>query len=321
VTRLEIEMKSLMTLMLALAVTAPAFSETMLYQSANSLSDQKITLSKWGSGIITEAHETSYTGDESIRISTNNLFQGGIIFFGSPTSLAPEYSDKNDLLRLTFKIDDGAATGSGGGVPKGGGGAGAAGQIGGGGAGNGQTISGASKGGSAAAKMKPADLTTLRLVITTSDGLKSETYLPASSRNSSKGWRQIGIPLQAISGFDRTNKTISSIAISGNSTGTFWVGDIRTVVDTSPITGEVSQTDFNLATGDEIALAADGDGGASLLKYTWSFDGSHPDEQDAAGPVIRHKFRKPGDYTITLTISDYFGLKAPFKTQVHVKVN
>ncbi len=42
---------------------------------------------------------------------------------------------------------------------------------------------------------------------------------------------------------------------------------------------------------------------------------------DAEGQIVKRKFRVPGEYTITLTISDAFGLKQPFQTTIKVTVN
>ncbi len=162
---------------------------------------------------------------------------------------------------------------------------------------------------------------TLRLVITTTDGLKSETYVPATVNAGSNGWRQLGIPLQAITGFSRTNKVIKSVAVGGDTTTSIWLGDVRTIVDSTPITADTNVHDLNLAEGDEVTLSASGYAGASMLKYEWYFDKDTSGLPDATGQVIKHKFSKPDTYTITVVVSDYFGLKQPYKTTITAKVN
>jgi hypothetical protein len=96
---------------------------------------------------------------------------------------------------------------------------------------------------------------------------------------------------------------------------------MRVVNDTTPIRGDVNQTNLNLALGDEIEFIAHGMGGSSVLKYTWDFDSADGIQVDAEGQVIKRKFRKPGDYTITLTVTDAYGLKAPYSTTIKAKVN
>ncbi len=271
--------------------------------------------------------------------------RGGKIDLGTDADLSKEFSDKNDLLRITFKAAESSSSmgagkgGGGGGAPNlGGGSSPKFGQQGGpaGGGQQGGPAGGGRKGGGAGgagigpggsggpgggANTPPALLKSIRLVITTTDGLKSEVYVPADVRPDTNGWRQVGVPLQAITGFDRTNKIIHEIAVSTDITTTIWVGDIRTIVDTTPITGQSNQGDLNLAEGDEVTLSANGFGGASMLKYEWYFDKDTTGLPDAVGQAILHKFRKPDTYTITLVISDYYGLKQPYKTTFTAKVN
>lgn len=166
-------------------------------------------------------------------------------------------------------------------------------------------------------------LTTIRMIVTTTDGKKSEAYVSISTSSSGQdGWRSIAFPLPAITGFDKTNKTIKSIAISGDSLASIFVGEVKMINDTTPIRGEfVGQTTMNLALGDEITLRAYGSGGASVLKYSWDFDNKDGIQVDAEGPVIVRKFRKAGTYVITLTVSDAYGLKTPYTTTITAKVN
>jgi hypothetical protein len=121
---------------------------------------------------------------------------------------------------------------------------------------------------------------------------------------------------------------VKEIAFAGDSSATFYVGDLRVINDTTPITGEGKIDRTNMALGDEATLSAYGYGGSSVLKYEWDFDSDG--QADAEGPSIKHKFRtapsgvtghEGWDQTVTLTISDVYGLKQPYKTQFKVHVN
>lgn len=326
-------MKTLSTLVLAVAAVSSSLADTVLYTPSRTVEDQHISLYPWGSGTIHQTDEMAFEGNESIRVYTRNLFQGGTITFETGLDLAGEFGNKNDLLRLTFKVPEVATTvglgGASGGGPTSAGAAngGGGGLAGGGGRGSRGGLSGGFGGGGLAGQgastpsTPPAKLSTLRLVITTTDGLKSETYLPAQVASGRDGWREIGIPLQSINGFGRTNKTIKSISLAGDAQSYVFIGDLRTIVDTTPITGSVSQTDYNLALGDEVTFSASGDGGASMLKYSWNFGVGGPDAVDAEGQTVKRKFRKPGKYVVTVTISDYYGLKAPYRATINVTVN
>ena len=168
----------------------------------------------------------------------------------------------------------------------------------------------------------PAKFSTMRVIVSTTDGKKSEAYVPISTSSSGeRGWKSVAIPLQSISGFDRTNKMVESIGFSGDVTTTFYVGDLRVVNDSTPLRVDANARTLNLALGDEFVFIANGSGGASILKYTWDFDDKDGIDIDAEGQVVRRKFRKAGTYTITLTVTDFFGLKPPFSTTLTAKVN
>jgi hypothetical protein len=100
-----------------------------------------------------------------------------------------------------------------------------------------------------------------------------------------------------------------------------YVGELRVVNDTTPITGEPNLRTLNLALGDEVAFSASGYGGSTILKYSWDFDDKDGIQEDAVGQSVRHKFRKPGPYTVTLTISDAYGLKKAYTTTIKATVN
>lgn len=360
-----------MALLASIICSSALAQSEVLYRPALDVKDQGITIKSWGSGTISETDETAYEGTHSIRVSTKNYFQGGLIGFGNPIDLSKDYLSKSNLLKLTFKLADsgvlrgggglgggkgglfgggGAGLGGGGRGPGGGPGSGpgfGAGQRGGGGLGGpaggvgppggfgggqrggpggfgGQRGGLGGPGGPGAGGATAPVLKQLRLIISTTDGLKSEVYVPANTNSASdQGWTTVAIPLQAISGLDRTNKVISGIGIAGNTTATFYVGDLRVIDDTTPIRGEtnVPNGELNVALGDEYTLTGTGFGGASILRYTWDFDDKDGIQVDAEGQSVNRRFRKPGNYVITLTISDYYGLKPPYSTTIKVVVN
>jgi hypothetical protein len=310
-------------------------SATILYAPVRVIKDQGISLKGWGAGSAAETDEMAYEGGHSVRVSTRNYFSGGLMTFASGVGLANQFADKNNMLRLTYRVADsstvlgggGGAAGAGGGgkgaggagLPGGGGGA-AAGQGDFGGAGGrGQ---GPGRGGQVGATTAPQKLQHVRIILTTTDGLKSETHIPVSTSGSGdRGWRTVAIPLQAINGFARTNKEVKELAFAGDVTTTFYIGDIRVVNDTTPISGEPNVRNLNLALGDSVDFAANGYGGSSILKYSWDFDDKDGIQEDAVGQFVKRRFRKPGTYTITLTVSDEYGLKKPYSTTITAKVN
>ncbi len=310
-----------------MAVGAFGQASPVLYNPTRSIKDQGISLSGWGSGTASETDETAYEGTTSVRISSRNYFQGGIFELKNPVDVSGQYSNKNNLLRIMFKTADlgtvfsGAGKGPGlaggppskggaGGIPPGFGGPGAPGGFAGGGRPGGST--------------QPAStLDTLRVIVTTTDGKKSEAYVPVTGIVAgSDGWKSVAVPLQAISGLDRTNKIVKEVAISADKTSTFYIGDIRVLNDSTPISGEIQgQTQFNLALGDTVTFVASGSGGSTPVKFDWDFDDRDGIQVDAEGQTVKRRFRVPGTYNVTLTVVDPFGLKAPFSTKAKVVVN
>jgi hypothetical protein len=137
-----------------------------------------------------------------------------------------------------------------------------------------------------------------------------------------RGWGSVSVPLQAIAGLDRTNKQIKSVALAADDTVTFYVGDLRVVTDTTPIRADTDvKGTINIGASETRAFRAFGTGGSSVLKYSWDFDAKDGIQVDAEGPLVQRRFRKPGTYTVTVTVSDYFGLKAPATATFEVKVN
>lgn len=335
-------MRRTMLSIVAAAMSGAAFAQAAIgiFTPGRAIADQGISVMSWGSGSIAETDEVALAGTTSIRVSTRNFFQGGRLLLGNPVDLAKAYADKNSLLLINLMVADTTVTlgGSGGGGGAAGlagaGGPGASSSGPGGGAppggGRGAGISGGEPGGSAgrggaaggaAAAATAAPLRNLRFVITTTDGKKSEAFVPIPGGAQSKAWRRVGIPLQAIAGFGETNKQVKEIALAGDATGTFYVGEMNVISDSTPISGEPNVRELNLALGDEREFWANGHGGASVLRFTWDFDASDGIQVDAIGQVVRRKFRKPGEYVVTLTISDEFGLKEPYTTTIKVVVN
>ena len=175
----------------------------------------------------------------------------------------------------------------------------------------------------------------MRIIINTTDGMKSEAFVPAATTVSvDRGWKQAGIPLQAIKGFDKTNKIVKTISFSGDVSTAFYLGDIRVINDRTPIKAETSFKTAVIGINNELTFSATGYGGSSVLKYTWDFDDADGIQADAEGQVVKYRFRtasndqknpaslRPnGEFTVTLTVSDTYGLKDPYVTTIKVKVN
>jgi hypothetical protein len=320
------------------ALACASAADPILYTPTRSLPDQGIQLSSWGSGSIGEADELAYEGTSSIRISSRNFFQGGIMKFGRPVALGDAFGDRENLLLLTFQVP-GTRTqlgGVGGGPagflgPAGFGGPAGAGGFGGpagaggfGGPAGAPGPGGAGGFGGFSSQAPAGDLPVdeIRLVLTMTDGRKAEVFLKLDSNLvDNRGWRTIGVPLQAISGLGSTNKTVASVAMSLDRPATIYVGDLKILTDSTPVYAEPMIRELNLSFGQEVILYGNGTGGATPLRYTWDFDDADGVGVDAEGQAVRRRFLKPGSYTVTMTVQDIFGLKEQHRSTIKVVVN
>lgn len=388
-----------------LALASVSFGQESVYRSVYTLKDLKIQTRPWGSGTISETDEAAYEGGHSVRITSRNFFQGGILAMDKPVDLSK--TDPKSVLRIAIRTPQarvmtpkpaqgqggagfpfgGPGTPGQGGRGGGGGGAGAgAGDGGGEDGGGGAYLSPGSVGsgfafatntfpgqvgfqqpptqgppgsfpGSFPPGMTPGGqfppgfggfggpqqqapqqtlppMQFLRLIIATTDGKKSETYLPVNQSQPDKaGWKTVGIPLDAINGFSKTNKVVKQVSFAADTLATFYIGGVAMVQDTTPIDGNIyarikgvqnkfsAITFANLALNDTVEFRGAGTAGATILSYEWDFDASDGIQTDAVGQVVKCTFHKPGTYTITLTIKDKYGIKQPVRKTLVVTVN
>jgi hypothetical protein len=309
----------MVTTILAMAVLAQGQS---LY-NGQPLANSGGSVVSWGGGKIEETGEASLAGGRSLKVETNNLFQGGLINFGAAADLSGFASSKKDLLTIGLFVVDFSGVSSasvpatgGGGDAMGGGRGGRGGML----AGGGQRGGIAPGGGTPAAGGSTAipRMENLRLVITTTDGKLSEAMLPVRSAGK---WIQAGIPVSMIPGFAKTNKTIQSIAVSGDAPSYFYVGEIKVATDESPIQGHIHNEALNIGKGTEVVLQGSAEGGATPLVFAWDFNSTDGVQEDAVGPAVRHKFRLPGTFKVTLTVKDVYGIKTPWVGTFDVTVN
>lgn len=317
----------MVTTFLAIAVLSQG---TSLY-NGQPLANSGGSVLSWGGGKAEETNETSLAGGRSLKIETNNMFQGGVLSLGAPSDLSAFASNKRDMLTVGLFVIDfstaGSSAGSSGGDTGGaqggrggamGGRGGAMGTGGAQGGSRGGAFAGGSSGGSGSTTSDVPRMEKLRLVITTTDGKRSEAILPVRSVGR---WTQTGIPVSMIPGFDKTNRTVKSFAIAADAPTYFYVGEIKVAQDDTPIQGQIHNDKLNIGKGTEIVLQGSAEGGATPLTFSWDFNSTDGVQEDAVGQAVRHKFRLPGTFKVTLTVRDVYGLKEPWVGTLDVTVN
>ncbi len=267
--------------------------------------NEGIRLYPYGGGKVSPTNELAIIGQYSLKVETTNAFQGGILEWRQPISLASLSNNKQNLLQISVYVSPTT-----------------------------QTSTPGARTETGAPAQSPKSIENIRLLIRTSDGKLSEAlYSLVSASGTTNRWIRVGIPLQAIPGFLKTNQEISAIAVSGDAPGTFYLGEIRVVTDDTPIQGFLSHRSLVLARGDAVTLWASAEAGYSILVYEWDFDHRDGIQVDATGPVVYHRFRIPSynpdprvgempkPLLVTVTIRDAFGLKPPWQGTIEVVVN
>ena len=292
---------------LAILGQQPNKDQIKIYSSSKPAEAQNLSFRQWGGGFIFESKKFGYAGNRSIGIGSKNYFQGGAMVFSQPLDWTAATQDPAQVLQFTYYLAN----------PK-------------------VIITKTAKNKVIHAAtheqydfQKQVRTSThpkvkqLRLIMATTDGKKSEFYIPvvASQPTTVAGWRTIELPLQAIHGLDATNKQIGSMTFSTDNVATLYVGDMRIVRDDSPINGDVKPKSVNMHPGDQVTFSATADSGLTPIVFRWDFGEGTSIQTDAEGPTIRHRYKKAGIYTVTLTIADRFGYKEPFVKQIPVTVS
>ena len=329
---------------LAVGLAGAGFADATLY-AGQPTENAGITLRSWGAGSIEDSTETTFVGSRSIKVLTRGVLSGGWVAFNTPVDLRADLNAPDKVMRFTLRF---AGTGGGAGGPQSPGGLGSPGGAprGGPGFGGGGGLTGEGGGpqapggfGGPGAPAGGAQTTTptlreLRLIIETSDGKRTETVLPLQNlRTDESGWQSLSVPLRSIAGLRETNGQIAKIGFFGDTTGIFYIGEIRTLSESGPIQGYMaiqntfgsvftsrSQEKLSIASGDELIFFGVTENVSTPVEYRWSF-GDDPSQVDGTGQVVRRRFPKRGNYTVHLTIVDPLGVRSPATAKIQIQVN
>ncbi|MCS6920227.1 MAG: hypothetical protein NZM28_10680 [Fimbriimonadales bacterium] len=321
---------------LATGLLRVAIADATLY-AGQPAAEAGLTLRSWGAGTIEDSAETTFVGSRSIKILTRGMLSGGWIVFGNPIDLRADLNAPDKVMRFTLRF---AATGAAGGAA-GGGGQGAPpppsgpGGFGGPESPGGFGAPGGPRGGAAGGTQTAAPtIRELRLIFETSDGKRTEAMLSLQNmRTDESGWQSVSMPLRAIAGLRETNGQIAKIGVFGDTTGVFYIGEIRTLSEGGAIQGYMaiqntfgsvftsrSQERLSIAGGDELIFFGVTEGVSTPVEFRWSFSGD-PSQVDGVGNVVRRRFPKRGSYTVHLTIADPYGNRPPATAKIEIQVN
>jgi hypothetical protein len=317
--------------------SASAQGTGMPIYTGETLQSGALTVSAWGSGTVEENLKTFYSGSSSLKIVTQGYYQGATIKFKRPFDLGAYAANKNALIQFVVLVPETGAQGMGGMGSKGLGGSSFSGGSsfpGGPGAQGGSSFPGGSgssfpggpggrggRGGMGGMRTQQAQtLQHLRLLMITTTGKPLEVLVPLSYAREENQWKLLSIPVPAIGGLSADDAKIQEVRVFGDTTTTLYLGKIGVVVDSTPIKVE-PQDEKNVSARDTYRYIATASAGATPLKYSWDWDASDGIQEESVGRVAHHAYYKVGDYTITVTVTDAYGTKAPASTSFKVHVH
>jgi len=157
------------------------------------------------------------------------------------------------------------------------------------------------------------------LTLDTGETLACQAEL-SSFKPATDGWTHISLPLSAF----RNNAKLSSykikrILVSADGKQDLYLGEVLTVDDLTPLKAFAGQ-DKEVLLYDKVVFTGSFISGTTGVKCSWDFDDSDGIQEDAIGTSVTHQFRKVGNYTVTLTVTDIYGIKTSAKDSIKVNV-
>ncbi len=119
------------------------------------------------------------------------------------------------------------------------------------------------------------------------------------------GWVRIGLPLSRFDG--PIGDKLQSIAIFSDSADTLYFGEIKLLLDTSPIAARPGAYPAITQVGEPVTFVAEASAGLTPVEASWDFDNSDGIQQDAQGARVVNVYTNPGTYLVTATIRDATG--------------
>lgn len=265
--------------------------------------NSNLALGSWGSGYAEVSKDRPFSGDSSIKATTNGMYQGARIDFKESVDLNDALRNKNAYMRFQLRF-----TGDG----------------------------------STQANFDPNNLTTtsglaspfkkMRFLLVMADGSRYELVRPVEVPPSDdpSGYIPLAFPIAALTKkMDATKMPtgdgakLKQIAIFGDRYQQFYIGEIGVITDETDLTVSPLEDQIFFA-NQTTAFVANAEGGASTLRYSWDFDASDGIQEDATGRSVTYVFPKSGQnqktYKVTLTVSDVDGLKKPVSTTLEANV-
>lgn len=291
---------------IVMAIQSMAFAQGLFARkeqvifSGDPIDPDVMRLAAWGGGWCEESPQNTYGGSRSIKVSPLDLYSGGRIDFVKPMDLTQSFNLSDAYLQVVSKFTgaqagyDALTTGMG-------------------------AIGSTDMYGGV---YKARQVRRLRVMLVFEGGKSIESQVDlASFRLQDDGWMIVSFPLAYLkSKLDLTDYRLERMVISGDGSEPFHVGEISITRDSTPITPDAGESK-EVSRNYPIAFQGFCRAGATAVKYSWDFNDLNGIQEEAVGDLVYHKFTAPGNWVVTMTASDVFGIKKSAKSTIKAKVN
>ncbi len=253
-----------------------------------------IEIGGYGSGKAVKARDKILTGSQgswSVKITTHGMYAGGRMDFSRPVALFTGGIDTKRYIQFAFFFNE--------------------------------TRRVDPSGNSAWFDIDPYTVpqaNKIRFVFISDNDVTVEAQQPTCALDPDDNWMRVAVPLAKFKvKEDISEFRLKRLLIFTDVPSTLYLGEMKLITDNTPITVQPldSQT---VAIMDQLAFVADADGGVSSLKYAWDFDNSNGIQPEQTEKVARYVYTRGGDFTVSLTVSDYDGLKQPVTVTTTISV-
>lgn len=274
------------------AATTASSREVSIFKGDDPALDG-IELGNWGGGSASKSKERIFEGAWSVKITTQGLYAGGRIDFARPVALFTDGIDDSRYIHFTFFFKD----------------------I--------KTINPAA-GTSYDWEVEPYTAPTtgkIRFVFESDNGVVVSAEQPTCAVDPDDMWMRTAVPLAKFKVKDDLKEfRLKRLLIMTDVPTTMYLGQMKLVTDKTPITVEELGTK-SLAITDEVMWVPEAEGGVSSLDYSWDFDARNGVQSESTAMIGRYVYVVGGEYTVTLTVSDVDGLKAPVTVTATIDIS
>jgi hypothetical protein len=134
-----------------------------------------------------------------------------------------------------------------------------------------------------------------------------------------RGWTPVAVPLSRFKGVEDA-KAVRAVGIFTDESDVFYLGQVRLLVDRTPVQVTVSADPLVARTNQVISLAVSLRGGPINPRVAWDFDKGDGIQQQAVGSMVKYLYEEPGDYLVTCTVSDRDGIRSAVTKGIGIKV-